>query len=162
MRVLSDQESVEAMAFIDEAARIAISSSCLRWRCGSVIVKNKKILGQGYNSPPGDCKPNICIKDNLSPQFKSDKTCCVHAEERAIIDALRKNPNNIIGSRIYFIRIDDQGKKQFAGAPFCTICSKLSLEVGIGEFVLLHEQGICVYSTEEYNSISFQWTPEKK
>lgn len=79
----------------------------------------------------------------------------MHAEQRAIMDALRTNPDKIFGARLYFIRLDDEGNIQRAGLPYCTICSKMALDVGIAEFVLYHEHGVYAYDTEDYNNISF-------
>ena len=87
----------------------------------------------------------------------TDKTCCIHAEQRAIMDALSKNPIKLIGSRLYFIRLDDKDNTSKAGEPYCTICSKMALDVGISEFVLWNDKGVCVYETEEYNILSFQY-----
>ena len=70
--------------------------------------------------------------------------------------ALRNYTNEIIGSRLYFIRLDPTGNKIKAGEPYCTICSKMALDVGIAEFALWHKGGICVYNTEEYNLLSFK------
>ena len=39
----------------------------------------------------------------------------------------------------------------------CTVCSRLVLEVGIGEFVLLHKKGLALYSAEEFNRKSFEY-----
>jgi deoxycytidylate deaminase len=157
MEYLSSTEEKKALEFINEAAKIALKSSCFRAKCGTVIVKNDKIIGQGFNGPPQDKVLDHCLKDNLPSNFKSDKTCCVHAEQRAIIDALKNNPEEIIGSRLYFIRLDKNGNPERAGKPFCTICSKMALDTGIAEFVLWHNAGICVYNTEEYNTLSFQF-----
>ena len=33
----------------------------------------------------------------------------------------------------------------------------MALDAGIKKFVLWHEQGICIYDTEEYNEISFNY-----
>ena len=33
----------------------------------------------------------------------------------------------------------------------------MALDVGIAEFVLWHEKGVCVYDTKEYNELSFQF-----
>ncbi|MBI5804038.1 hypothetical protein HY450_02235 [Candidatus Pacearchaeota archaeon] len=68
--------------------------------------------------------------------------------------------DDVIDSRLYFIRIDEMDKPVRAGKPYCTICSKLALDVGVKEFVLLHEQGVCVYDTKEYNGISFSFRTE--
>jgi len=157
MRILSGEEETNAATYFDAAIKTALSAKCHRSKCGSVIVKNNEIIGTGYNSPPLDRVSDRCKKDSLPPDFKSDKTCCVHAEQRAIMDALRRNPDNLIGSRIYFIRLDENGKMQKAGEPYCTICSKMALDAGIAEFVLWHEKGICVYDTDEYNTLSFRF-----
>jgi hypothetical protein len=73
------------------------------------------------------------------------------------MDALRKNPDKLSGSRLYFIRLDENETPSRAGEPYCTICSKMALDVGISEFVLWHDKGVCVYDTRAYNSLSFQY-----
>ncbi len=157
MIILTGSEELEAIKMIDFAAQIAKSSCCYRSRCGSVIVKDQKIIGKGYNSPPLDKKLEYCLKDSLPADFKSDKTCCIHAEQRAIMDALQHRPEKIKDSRLYFIRLDEIGNKLKAGKPYCTICSKMALDAGIAEFALWHEEGISVYDTKEYNELSFQY-----
>lgn len=121
-----------------------------------MLAKNGKIIGQGWNSPPGDICIKKCFKDDLPKDFKSDKTCCIHAEDRAIRNALARAPSEVRGSQLFFIRLDDKNEMQIAGKPYCTMCSKLALDVGIAEFVLWHEQGITAYGAEEYNLISFK------
>lgn len=157
MRYLSGAEEQEAMGYIDDASKMAVNSSCFRSKCGSLIVKGKEVIGSGFNSPPLDKKIDKCLKDDLPINFKSDKNCCIHAEQRAIMEALQNNANKLKGSRLYFIRLDASGAKEPAGRPYCTICSKMALESGIAEFVLWHNTGICVYDTDEYNRISFQY-----
>lgn len=56
------------------------------------------------------------------------------------MNTLIDNPDKIIGARLYFIRIDDEGKPTKAGKPYCTICSKMTLDAGVKEFVLRHEE----------------------
>ena len=155
MKYLTGKEEQEALGYIEEAAKIAEQSRCHRSRCGSVIVKVGEIIGRGYNSPPLHQILESCLKDTLPATFKSDRTCCLHAEQRAIIDATKTNPEKIIGSRLYFIHLDEQGTPQRAGQPYCTICSKMVLDAGIAEFVLWHDEGIAVYDTLEYNLLSF-------
>lgn len=159
MRYLSGEEEKKAMEYIEKAAKIALRSTCLRSRCGSVIVKDDKIIGTGYNSPPLD-NPRFrtCLDEYKLPKnFRYDRTCCVHAEQRAIMDALRKNPKKIHGSRLYFIRLNKDGNKKRAGKPKCTVCSRMALDSRITEFVLWHKEGICVYNTDEYNTLSYQY-----
>lgn len=158
MKKLYGLEEIEAVRYFTLAAEVALSSSCLRAKGGAVIVKDKEIIGQGYNSPPGDHALEKCFKDDLPEDFKSDKTCCVHAEQRAIFDALRNHPEKIQGSRIYYTRLDGDNQMVRASEPYCTICSKLVLDIDIEDFALWHKTGIFVYDTDEYNQLSFQST----
>ena len=133
----------------------ARQSTCHRSKCGSIIVKDNKIIGSGYNSQPCNIEGE-CFKDSLSKDFKSDKTCCIHAEQRAIYDALRSYPDGVLGSTLYFIRLDDNDEPKRSGEPYCTICSKLSLDVGISQFCLWHQDGWTAYNTDYYNRLSFK------
>ncbi len=157
MRYLSGTGEKEAFDAINTAAEIARGSKCLRSKCGAVIIADGVMIGAGYNSPPGDEGKDVCEKDYLPKDFKSDKTCCVHAEQRAIIDAVSKHPDKVKGSTLYFARLGRNNRKEFSGRPYCTICSKMALDVGISEFVLMHEDGICAYGTTEYNTLSFEY-----
>ncbi|MEK6900471.1 MAG: hypothetical protein AABX05_05085 [Nanoarchaeota archaeon] len=159
MKFLSGEEEKIALEYLAEAAEAAAFSTCGRSQCGSLIVKNYAVIGKGYNSPPNSLESQrrcSYIKDSYHKKV-TDKTCCVHAEQRAIMDALQKNPDKLSGSRLYFIRLDEKGKSSRAGKPYCTICSKMALDSGIAEFVLWHEEGICVYDTVEYNELSFRY-----
>jgi deoxycytidylate deaminase len=155
MEILKDKKHED---WVQAAAAVAKESTCLRSRCGTVIVKDGEVIGSGYNSPPQDAEENrkCSIKETLPKTFKSDKTGCVHAEQRAIMDALR-NKSDLSSSWLYFIRIDDDGKLLKADKPYCTICSKLALDAGISKFILWHEEGITAYNTKEYNDLSFDY-----
>ena len=162
--LINSAEEKEVIKWMDKADRVARKSLCLKSRCGTVIVKNGEVIGEGYNAPPLDNpKYRTCLNKYQLPQkFKFDRTCCVHAEQRAIMDALRKNPEKLKGSRLYFIRLDKNGNKKKAGKPYCTVCSRMALDVGIAEFVLWHKEGICVYPTDEYNKLSYQYTGKRQ
>lgn len=147
------------MDFIEEAVKIAKQSTCERAKCGSVIVKDNQIIGQGYNSPPNNSEEQRRCKNDKEDYHKkvTDKTCCMHAEQRAIMDTLAKNPEKIKDSKLYFIRLDKKNNKTLAGNPYCTICSKMALDSGIKHFILLHENGIKEYNVEDYNSLSYNF-----
>lgn len=161
MRHITDTiEEQDAMQWLEVAALMARDAMCLRSKCGSVIVKDGDIIGKGFNSPAHEKESQrrcYSLKDEYHKKV-TDKTCCMHAEQRAIMDALRKNPEKLIGSRLYFIRLDKSGIASRAGKPYCTICSKMALDAGVAKFVLWHEKGICVYDTEEYNVLSYEYT----
>ena len=139
------------------AVKVAQRSLCERARCGSVIVSDGEIIGEGYNAPPLD-KPEhaYCLrKEELNPGFKSDRTCCVHAEQRAVMDSLARRPRRIREATLYFARIDESGKMLPAGRPYCTICSKTALDVGVARFGLWHDDGPVMYRADRYNDLSF-------
>jgi len=146
-----------------EAAKIAEKARCLRAKCGTVIVKDGEIIGKGYNAPPLDKEENrMCDKEFGPGKPKYDKTCCMHAEWRAIIDALRKNPEKLKGSRLYFTRVAENGEIKKSGKPLCTVCSRMALDTGIDKFVLWHEDGIREYPTDEYDRLSYEYVhPEQ-
>lgn len=160
MDYLKDDEEKKALEYIKKAAEIALKSTCGRSRCGSIIVKDDEVIGIGFNSPPQDKEEQRRCSYSKDSYHKkvTDKTCCVHAEQRAIMDALCNNHDEIIGSRLYFIRLDQEGKPSKAGNPYCTICSKMALDAGIKDFVLWHDKGISAYDTNEYNKLSFQYS----
>lgn len=145
--------------FLQEAIAVARQASCLRSKCGSIIVKDGRIIGTGFNSPAGQRESERrCTADKTAYDSKvTDKTCCMHAEERAIMDALRRHPDQLVGSTLYFIRLDEENNPQYAGAPYCTLCSKLALDAGIALFVLWHETGMTAYPTDEYNRLSYEF-----
>ena len=162
MEYLTGQQEKEATHWINEAAKIAKKSLCLRAKCGIVIVSNGEIIGEGYSAPPfDDPKNKMCLNEYQLPEkFKYDRTCCMHAEWRAIIDALTNDPEKIKGSTLYFTRIKentDHWRK-----PFCTVCSRMILDVGIKEVVLRQEKGLCLYKADEYNKVSYEYVPVDK
>ncbi len=159
MRYLSGKEEKEALEYIAKAAEIALGSGCGRAKCGCVIANGGEIVGSGFNGPPGAGKnKERCVRPKDSYHKKvTDKTCCVHAEQRAIMDALRNNPEKLRGSRLYFIRLGEDETPAAAGKPYCTVCSKMALDAGVSEFVLRHEEGVYVYGTEEYNDLSYRY-----
>lgn len=150
----------EENIWIAKAIKVAKQATCLRAKCGSVIVKDNTIIGQGYNSPPKELESQrrCTISKDAYDKKVTDKTCCVHAEQRAILDACSKNQGKLKDSTLYFIRLDEKGNPAYAGKPYCTICSKFALDVGISTFVLVHQTGPKAYNTVDYNVLSFQYT----
>lgn len=162
MRYLSEQEKHVTQQWMDEAATIAQQATCTRAKCGAVIVKDGEVIGRGFNSPPGDDENQRRCgipKDSYDKKV-TDKTCCVHAEQRAVMDALRRNAKKLLGSTMYFVRLDGEGNMRTGEAlskPYCTICSKMILDTGISEFVLRQHEGMCAYETGEYNEVSYKY-----
>ena len=168
MRFLNKKEEQDGVKWMQKAAKVATKALCLKAKCGTVIVKNNKIIGQGYNAPPLDDPKNRTCLDKYSypgkPEF--DRTCCIHSEWRAIFDAFRKNPKKLKGSRLFFTRVDENGNIKKSGEPYCTTCSRMALDAGIKEFLLWQEKGIAAYPTDEYNRLSYTYAdpsgPQRK
>ncbi len=142
-----------------QVTAMAQRSLCLRSKCGAVIINGSEVLGRGYNAPPRDNinhrKCQSAVPSRAKP--KSDRTCCVHAEWRAIEEALGKASSRIEGSTLYFGRVDDEtGQLKPSGRPYCTVCSRLALDVGIHSWVLWHGpvDGFRVYDADNYNQLS--------
>jgi len=158
------KDEKEAKHWMSEASKEARQSICLRSKCGAVIVKNEEIIGVGHNSPPADSESQrrCLVEKNTLHKKITDKTCCVHAEQRAIINTLTKNPEKIKGAELYFIRLDEKNQEEKSGQPYCTICSKMALDVGISKFFLWHKEGIHGYPTDKYNQLSYKYTGSEK
>ncbi|MBC7868885.1 hypothetical protein H7X69_01750 [Candidatus Saccharibacteria bacterium] len=145
--------------YFEEAATVAKHATCYRARCGSVIVSKKNvIIGRGFNAPPlGDETQRTCdVEYHTDKKPKSDKTCCVHAEWNAIIDALKNYPEEIEGSTLYFMRIAGDNSFTEAGDPYCTVCSRLALQSGI-EWFGLWNGGPQMIDTKKYNRLSYDF-----
>ncbi|HTH92998.1 MAG TPA: hypothetical protein VL576_00770 [Candidatus Paceibacterota bacterium] len=150
--------------FFQIAAHVAIHSLCLRDKCGSILVLNEDVIASGYNSPPGNhtddrkCEYQFPL-DRLKP--KTDCTCCMHAEQRAIMHAL-KSGKDIRGSTLYFTRVDKDGEIEYSGDPYCTVCSRMAYDAGIAYWVLWHESGIKVYSAKEIYDLTYEFQKKSK
>lgn len=177
MRLITDPEELAAAErFLTRAQEVARKrATCTRAKCGAVIVRDGEVIGEGYNSPPAeDESQRRCAnaKDGYHPKV-TDKTCCVHAEERAIMDALRKgNGERLRGATLYFARyyadgaMRRMGDKDGKAQPYCTICTKMMHDVGIAEFVLFHRDGVVAipapeYLERSYGYGSYSWGIEK-
>lgn len=164
MKLLVERELERAEYFLNEARKEAQKATCERAQCGTVIVKadTLEILGRGYNSPPGEhASQRRCSYDKRTYHPRVvDKTCCIHAEVRALHDALRTHPEALQGADLFFARVDPNNNSHDTpcGKPYCTLCSKQALDLGIGRWILRHPEGITSYGAEEYNTHSYHYS----
>ncbi|HKY05814.1 MAG TPA: hypothetical protein VJQ56_13040 [Blastocatellia bacterium] len=158
MRTLEGREAQEALAWIDKTAAVASRSLCRRALCGSIIVKDGELLAEGFNSPPQNKDEyRTCSNEYEIPAgFRHDRTCCIHAEQRAIENALKAG-KKLSGSRIYFVAIDGEGNKIMATDMKCTICSRAVLDAGIAEFAFYTGEGVHVYDPAEVDALSYEY-----
>jgi deoxycytidylate deaminase len=159
MRRIEGQHLEAVRPYFTAAAEVAQRATCHNGHCGTVIVWCGEIIGEGYNGPAFNDEANRTCDTvyDLSVKPKFDKTCCTHAEWRAILDACKRNPDKIDGSVLYFMRVNDAGEFTDAGDPYCTTCSRLTLESGIGEFALWNRGGADIYDASEYNQKSYDY-----
>jgi len=112
--------------FMRAAAEAASRSSCLYLPAGAVIVKDKRIIAEGYNgAPPGikNCLERGCRKDREHVPFKvKGKGVCRgnHAERNASSQVAREA---LKGTTMYTIRYP------------CSSCAKEIVGNGIREVV---------------------------
>lgn len=158
--VLAGTELSKAQGWLDAAGEAARASGCLRRKCGSVLVgADGKMFAAAVNKVPDGAKVH-CDPYCLKPGFKSDKGCCVHAEQRSILGALQSG-QKVEGSIMVFASVDDAGERLLSGRPYCTICSKMALESGVKYWILEHAEGVTRYGAAEYNQISFEYGGEE-
>lgn len=132
MEYLVGEKEQVGIGWMREAAKVAEQALCHNAKCGAVIVRDGKVIGRGYNAPPLDSEHNRTCDSNVGPgKPKFDRTCCIHAEWRAILDALRNSALKMTGSSLYFVRVDERGEMIRSGKPYCTVCSRLALDTGI-------------------------------
>lgn len=163
MRILEGQEQQDAIKLIEEAAKVAAQSLCSRAHCGAVIIKDGQVIGQGFNSPPqNDPSLRTCLDEyNIPAGFRHDRTCCIHAEQRAIADAKTRGQDTS-GANIYFTRVNNDGVREKSYRIVCTICSRAVLDSGIKEFILEWEDGsVRSYGAKEFNDLSYEYKTPK-
>ena len=96
------------------------NSYCQRRRVGALIVKDKRIISDGYNGTPSGFE-NVCEdEDHLTKPY------VLRAEANAITKIARSN-NNSDGSTLYV-----------TDSP-CVECSKLIIQAGIRRVVYARE-----------------------
>jgi dCMP deaminase len=141
--------------FISIAFQVAERSTCIRRHVGAIIVKDRRILGTGYNGVPtglAHCDEiGGCIRQKMGiPSGERHEFCrACHAEQNAIIQAAR-----------YGTPID--GCTFYTTTQPCVQCTKMILNTGAKEVVfvgnypdelsrqLLKESGIIVRAAKEY------------
>lgn len=160
--LLTGERLDEVRGYLEAAAAAAGTATCVAARCGTVLVDGAgQVVGAGSNGLPQRREPVICQRKCRSASFTSDKTCCTHAEVRAIVTALGAGAN-LDGGTLVFTRVDQDGQRLHSGRPYCTICSKMALEVGLAWFVLEHADNLVIaYPTLTYNELSFAFSGDE-
>ncbi len=126
--------------YLNIAKAVAERSTCLRKKCGCVIVNNDEIISTGYSGAPRGRKNCIdlgfCTKKKLFPDVRHggyDACRSVHAEQNAIISASRKE---MIGATLYLVLFRPETGEYDEGANSCQTCRKLIINAGIKKVVV--------------------------
>jgi deoxycytidylate deaminase len=91
---------------------------------GSVIARNGTILNTGFAHKSTD--------QNL---VKDHPLLLIHAEEAALLEALRKNLD-ISGADIYVLGIRESGETRYSDHSYsCVVCSRLLKQSGLSHIV---------------------------
>lgn len=125
-------------------------TNCIRNEVGAVVVKDKTIIGTGYNGTPSgikNCYEGGCErcmkreKGEIGPSVDKDQCVCVHAEQNAVLQSA-------------YHGISTKGATLYSTTSPCIQCAKMILNAGIAEVVaseshsdslgekLLHEAGV--------------------
>ena len=111
----------------------SLRSTCMRRKVGAVIVKDNRILSTGYNGAPSgvpncidDCNRCYRSKHNIPSGEMLDMCFAVHAEQNAIMNAL-KTGEDLKGAVIY------------VNTYPCATCFKLIVQSGIREVYFINE-----------------------
>ena len=116
METMNDKQLTLDKRYIRMASIWAENSYCTRRQVGALIVKNQRIISDGYNGTPSGFE-NICEDEN-----NVTKPYVLHAEANAITKIARSN-NSSDGSTLYVT------------ASPCIECAKLIIQSGIKRVV---------------------------
>ena len=124
--------------YLDLAEAASERATCLRRKCGAVIVKDDEIISTGYNGAPRGRKNctdiGTCIREELNiPRGERYELCrSVHAEQNAIISAARKD---MLGSTLYEVGVDVKTGKYVENSMPCAMCKRFIINSGIKKMI---------------------------
>lgn len=118
----------EDQLWLDVVRRFAQQSRCLSRQVGAILVKDCRLLAEGWNSPPKGSKPGQCKRcqtpKNTSGQGLEFAICC-HAEANAIANAA-------------YLGVVTKGAQLYCTTYPCAECAKLIVGAGITEVIYHH------------------------
>ncbi len=140
---MEDKQTTLDKRYLRMARIWAENSYCKRRQVGALVVKDQRIISDGYNGTPSGFE-NVCEENNVSFPY------VLHAEANAITKLARSH-NNSDGSTLYIT------------ASPCLECAKLIIQAGIRRVIygekyrlddglkLLKRAGIEATLIEDYN-----------
>jgi dCMP deaminase len=119
MKKQDDKQSILDRRYLRMARIWAENSYCKRRQVGALVVKNQRIISDGYNGTPSGFD-NVCEENNVTFPY------VLHAEANAITKLARSH-NNSDGATLYV-----------TAAP-CIECAKLIIQCGIKRVIYAEE-----------------------
>jgi len=110
-------------------------TNCIRNAVGAVVVRDKTIIGTGYNGTPAgikNCFEGGCDRctrrenNKIGSGEEKDKCICIHAEQNAILQSA-------------YHGIPTKGASLYSTIAPCVQCAKMIINAGITEVVALDE-----------------------
>lgn len=132
---------------IKEAVFAADSSPCRSQR-GAAIWDCQGFIAAGFNY-----KPTGFPCDHSDACKASCRFDAIHAEQCAIMGALRSQPGRLVGASMLHVKVVN-GMLVPSGPPSCVKCSTMIVASGIGFMWLYHETGWRMYSAHEFHRLS--------
>lgn len=142
-----------ARSALDSAIEIARNSKCAKSRRGVAIFDPNTglVYGVGSNAPP---RPFRC--DGSDACRAACGKVAVHAEESAIVGAIRSHGSHSVeGLHLVHVKVVN-GEAFPSGSPSCAECSKMVLAWGIAVVWLLHEDGLRPYEAADFHARSLR------
>lgn len=131
--------------FLDIAQAVGRRATCLRRRYGAVIVKDRIIIGTGYNGAPrgeANCiDTGMCERERLNvPKGQNYELCvAVHAEQNALINS---DPERMQDAEIYIVGFNADGTPA-SGKP-CLLCRRMLVNARIAKAIYRETDGSIV------------------
>ncbi len=126
--------------YLNIAKAVADRSTCLRKKCGAVIVNNDEIISTGYSGAPrgrDNCIDlGYCCKKKYFPNVRHagyDACRSVHAEQNALISGSRRN---MIGGTLYLVQYRTESGEYEKNPGCCQMCRKMIINSGIEKVII--------------------------
>lgn len=136
---------------LEIAVEAGCGSQCQKSQRGVVIwSRNSGLVAVGANHPP----TSFCCDGSESCRASCNKVC-VHAEESAILAMIGKRVDPSEHLEMIHVKVV-KGEATPSGPPSCWQCSRKILDSGIKTMWLLHEEGLCSYTAEEFHRLTLE------
>jgi deoxycytidylate deaminase len=150
-RPLKRHDSYVAQQMVERAAELARDSHA-RTRHAAVLVKDESLLGWGTNGVPLPGEDHCYCKFGELGQHDQ---CRTHAEQRAVTLAREGDGWRMLpGSKLIYVRLEADDSVRLEEPHFCARCSRLTLSLGVAEWIFVLSEGLVGYSAADYDTIA--------